>query len=415
MPKPPKKSGFSWKSALFTLHLWLGLASGLLFSLVCTTGFLIALHPVLEARLNPQRVQHQGEPLLAEQTVAQGIAALNSTPRWLRIPAHPEEAWVVRGKDGNLALDPWNGQLLEPNAPFWQESYQTLMRLHRWLLLDSKVGRRITGVAAIIYLFVLSSGAALWLTRCYRNLARGLTFRRKVGWKRWAYDAHLVLGIYATLPLMLMAGTGLYWSYREPYRTVVYRVLDGTPAPAAKKKEPARGEERPKLTALPYQAILQRVHRELPYPGEVRIHFPQQGDDIVEVDKIRLAGPLQMPTRDILKLDVETAEVRGTKLFSELTRAEKFTSQILNLHTGALLGDLTLVLYLLATAVGASLPITGTVMWWNRQQGQRKSREILARRAREKAAAPPPVEPAYLAGDGPAPAGEAVVTVETRG
>ncbi len=384
---PQKKPRFSWKSALFTIHLWLGLASGLLFSLVCATGFLIALHPVLEVRFNREVLLSQGDAKSAEvradEVLEQGLKSLKSAPRSLLIPAEPERAWVLRGQDHRLYLDPATGQALGELPPFWEESYRTLVRLHRWLLLDSKVGRPITGAATIIYLVILTSGAGLWLTKCYRNLGRGLSFRKNVGWKRAAYDAHLVFGAYALLPLFLMSATGLYWSYREPYKAVVYALLDGAKAPESTPKK-KKGEEPPKHTSLPYQKILDRVNAELPYPGEIRFGFPQVGSKTIEVEKIRVAGVFLLPTRDELVLDLETTEVVSHKPFESLSRARKLLSQIYNLHTGAIWGDLTLVLYLLATAVGTSLPITGTIMWWNRQRGQRKAREIMARRAKEK-------------------------------
>ena len=383
-----KKAKSSWQSVLFTLHLWLGLGSGLLFSIVCATGFLIALHPILEVRFNQEVLLVQQDPksvLPSDEVIAQGLKELKSSPRSVLIPSEPERAWILRGQEHRVYLDPTSGKALGELPTFWEDSYRTLVRLHRWLLLDSEVGRPITGAATLIYLVILASGAGLWLNKCYRNLGRGLSFRRNVGWKRWTYDAHLVLGIYALLPLFLMSATGLYWSYREPYKAVVYAVLDGAPAPkVAKKEKKKKGEAPPKQTDLPYQKILDTVNAELPYPGEIRFGFPNLDSSTIEVEKIRVAGPFQFPTRDELVLDVKTGAVVSKKPFDSMSRAEKLLSQIYNLHTGAFLGDLTLVLYLLATVVGTSLPITGTIMWWNRQRGLRKAKEIMAKRAKEK-------------------------------
>jgi hypothetical protein len=182
----------------------------------------------------------------------------------------------------------------------------------------------------------------------------------------------------------------LYWSYREPYKAVVYRLLDNAPAPpVAPKKKSASGEEPSKNTALPYQRILDTVNTEYPYPGEVRLLFPHQGDRSLEVEKIRVAGLLQLPTKDVLVLDVASGEVVRRKPFASLSWAEKFLSQVYSLHTGALLGNVSLGLFLLATLVGTSLPISGTLMWWNRQKSLRKSKAILARRSREKLSVPP--------------------------
>lgn len=378
-----KVTAFSWRRVFFTLHLWLGLASGLLFTLVCATGFFLALHPQLEARARSAAFSHpQAQALAPERIVAQALP--HGVPDRIEIPAQAGAPWKLRVEKGHLYVNPQTGQVLEPLGG---GSYNWVKKLHRWLLLDSKVGRPITGAAALIYLVMMASGLYLWLEKCYRKPMRGLSFQRGVGWKRTVYDAHLVLGIYALLPLTLMAATGLWWSYREPVKAALYWSLDGTPPPVAKEEKKSKEEEEvPPRTNLPYAELIAIGGQEFAYRGTLRIVPPAQEATEISLVKIREAGFWQLPIRDEVKVDLTTLKVVSRKPFAKKSRAEQFTSLIYDIHTGAAWGDVTLVLFLLATLVGTTLPISGTVMWWNRMRGQQRAKEIMARRrASEKA------------------------------
>lgn len=369
------------KKAMFTLHLWLGMASGLLFTLVCCTGFFLGLQPRLEAYANRPlkgKANVQAPSLAPDQLLASAQNAATSPLDRLEIPDDESDAWRVRSKTGSLYIDPHSGDVY---PPLWGDSYNTIKKLHRWLLLDSKVGRPITGAAALVYLAILLSGACLWLSKCYKKPGRGLSFKRGTHWRRTLYDAHLVFGMYALIPLFIMASTGLWWSYREPYKAVVYNLLDGAgPPQQSPKKEKSDEEATPTRLALPYPAILAQMESELPYSGTIRLQFPRLGAATLTVSKTRAPGFWCLPIKDELVFDANSGQLIDKKLFAGRSRAEKFTSLIFDIHAGNAWGGLTLILWLLATIAGATLPITGTFTWWNRMKSQRKSREILAKR-----------------------------------
>lgn len=378
-----KESAFSLRRVLFTLHLWMGLGSGLLFSLVCATGFYLAIHPQLESRARSHTPASAQEVQLSAEEIVAKVTPI-AVPGRIEIPARKGELWKLRGEKGSLYVNPSTGEVLEP---LWGDSYNWVKKLHRFLLLDHKIGRPITGAATLMYIFLMFSGVYLWWKKSARNPMRGLTFKRGAGWKRTFYDAHLALGMYAMIPLTLMAVTGLWWSYREPTKAVIYWTLDGAvpEAPQKKKKEEKKEEEIPPRTDLPYASLLETVEREFPYEGIVRLNLPDHDATDITILKTREPGFWRMPTRDEVTIDLASGRVLKRKLFADKTRAEQFTSLIYDIHTGYAWGDLTLVLYLVACVVGTSLPITGTVMWFNRMQGQRRSREIMARRQRNEA------------------------------
>jgi uncharacterized iron-regulated membrane protein len=379
MPKAaPTATALSWRRILFTVHLWLGLGSGILFCLVCCSGFFLALHPQVEARIRARALVASPEALMPTDRLMTLAIKAGSFDR-IDIPASATSPWKLRGPEGNLYINPQSGAVL---GSLWGDAYNTVEKLHRFLLLESKTGKAITGAAAIIYLVMMGSGLVMWLDRFRRQPRRGLLFKSGSSWKRRFYDAHLVLGVYALLPLTLMAATGLYWSYREPYRAALYRVLDGVSPPAAKPEQ--KGKKPPVRTDLPYAALLAKVAEQQAGPASIRLQMPRQGQTTVTISTIRPPGFWRLPVKNEYLLDIDTAQVVERKLFADKSRAEKAMSLLFDIHSGAAWGDISLVLWLLATAMGASLPISGTVMWWNRMKGQRAARDILARRRSEQ-------------------------------
>ena len=351
----------------------MGLASGALFCLVCCTGFFLGLHPHLETYLRSSSVV-QPTKYSTEQLL--GVALKHPSVDRIEIPSQSGSPWKLRTATGYSYLDPSTGEILKP---LLGNSYNIVKKLHRWLLLESSTGRTITGIATLIYLMLMLSGFYLWCVKCYRNLARGLTFRRQSGWKRTLYDAHLVLGVYALLPLFIMASTGLYWSYREPYKAALYQLLDGDapPLPVAKSKPQTKALPR---TDLPYSQLLQVAQQELSAEGTLRLQLPTVGENKVTFSRIRTPGFWRFPIRDEVILDGGSGTVVTHKPFHQRSRAEKATMMMYDIHTGHAWGELTLVIWLIATLCGATLPISGTLMWWNRLKSQRKAQKILAKR-----------------------------------
>ena len=380
-------SRFSLRQFFFVTHLWLGLASGIIVTILCLTGFLLALHPPIEQWINRDLMVREdiGDPIPADQLVEKTLKGSEVRYTAIEVPALENGAWKFREGRDNTFVDPYTGENLGLSRPFVKDLYRTVFRLHRWLLLDDEIGRPITGAATVIFLIVTISGLVLWFDKCRKNYMKGLVLRRGVGWKRFNYDAHLVMGIYTLIPVIIMAASGLFWSYNDTFKAVSFRILDGTAAPAPKPREPKKEKkEDPELfTDLPYQAIVETVNKELPYSGPFTLRFPEKGKSEIVITKTPVARFWQVPARDELELDL-SGQVVKRKLYSEKTRAEKFLSVIKPIHVGTVWGNFTLVIYLVASFLATTLPLTGTIMWWNRIRAQRRSQKLLKeRKARE--------------------------------
>ena len=275
-----------------------------------------------------------------------------------------------------MLVDPSTGDLLAEPRPFLEGSYMWAFRLHRWLLMERSVGRSITGAATLVFVGILLSGLVLWFQKTARKRKRGLLFKRGVSWKRFNYDSHLVLGLYAALPLLVMALSGLFWSYRTAFVATTYMILDGTsPEQKQKEKAPTAKSDAGPNYSLPYERVQEWMSQRFPDPGTLTVYFPREGEATFRVVKRREAWIQNLPAVDEVFFRTESGEVEAEELFANRTRAQKVLALIKAIHIGEIYGPFSLVLYIVCAAIGAILPISGIIMWWNRW-GKRAFRRV---------------------------------------
>ena len=97
--------------------------------------------------------------------------------------------------------------------------FQTTRELHRWLMDapaakgQKSVGKAVVGVTTLLLVVILVSGLVIWIPRTRKALKHRLKVSCNKGWRRFWYDSHVALGFYAALFLLVMALTGLTWSF----------------------------------------------------------------------------------------------------------------------------------------------------------------------------------------------------------
>lgn len=114
-----------------------------------------------------------------------------------------------------------------PHTPGSERSefFTTIMQLHRWLM-DvppqkgaMTTGKMIVGITTIAMLIITISGIVLWWIKASHGLKRSLRIITGKGMQPLIYSFHSVAGIYAAIILLLLAATGLTWSF-SAYREV---------------------------------------------------------------------------------------------------------------------------------------------------------------------------------------------------
>ena len=163
---------------LAKLHLWLSLPAGILISIICLSGAVLVFEQEITQAVRPELYQRQPQP------AGEGAPQVGKKQK-------------------------------RPSLPF----FQTMRKVHRWLLDpparkgEKSVGKVVVGVSTLAMVVILVSGLVMWWPRTRRALRHRLTVAADKGRRRFWYDMHVSVGFYATLLLLLMALTGLTWSF----------------------------------------------------------------------------------------------------------------------------------------------------------------------------------------------------------
>lgn len=166
------------------IHLWLSIPLGILISVICLTGAILVFEKEITEIMYPE----------IQVTQVEGQQVRKQRPEFLR---------QVRA-------------------------------LHRWLLDapakkgESSVGKTVVGITTVVMIVILISGIVIWVPRNNRTLKNRLQISCTKGWRRFWYDSHVALGFYSTLFLLIMALTGLTWSF-SGYRTFMYDLFSNLP------------------------------------------------------------------------------------------------------------------------------------------------------------------------------------------
>ena len=377
----------TFRTLLFWAHLVCGVVAGVVILLMSVTGVALTYEKQMlewaDQRAHPWVPPSAGarplppETLLAAVVAARpGVAPAGVTRR--ADPAAP----VTVTLDGNRALlvHPYTGAVLGEPAPGLRAFFRATTNWHRWLALDGAsraTGRLVTGVANVLFLFIVLSGIYLWVPRLWTRLqfAHVLWFRRGLPGKARDFNWHNVIGIWSALPLAVVVAGAVPISF--PWASnLVYRAVGDTP-PSAPARPPAQGsgaadrarggDRRP--AAPPSFAGLDAAWQ----AAEARV-------PAWRTISTRLAGPADAPftltidegyggqpqKRGTLSVDRATGAVRAWETFDALSPGRRARSWLRFAHTGEYYGLAGQTIAGLVSAGGAVLVYTGLALAWRR-------------------------------------------------
>lgn len=382
----------SFKNIASVLHLWLGLASGIVVIVVSITGCIYVFEE--EIRNVTQKEYRFVKPESREKITAAN-AILTLTQQFpgkeieqLRIFSQPDRTMIARlvdpekihykktGKQKKndleddeenvkartiVSLNPYSGQIL---GPWNMESdfLHTVEEMHKTLLMG-EVGKWIIKVNIVVFLTMLLSGLVLWFPRKKNQVKNAFKMKFDAKWQRINYDFHNVMGFYFLIPLFLVTLTGIWWAVK-PSQKLVYSVLgEGKKAqpkkvlsiiPAAgliKKFSPAEAFE----TASPRNAGWNEAH----------INFAKKANDPI---RINLRYPYQIVRKqNIFEFDQYSGKLLKSEYYKDYTAADKVKHANRPLHTGQAFGLFGKIIMFLASLFSATLPVTGFLIWYQKK------------------------------------------------
>ncbi|WP_177195277.1 PepSY-associated TM helix domain-containing protein [Parapedobacter indicus] len=379
-------NGIKW------IHRWTGLVTGIIVSIVCFTGSLWVFRqecqPLLEPyqRITPEAGSYLPPELLRERALAEmtthepddtsfTLQSLTYRRRFETAVAvfHREQTDAIR----TLHFNPYTGKLARyiEGHGLNSEVFMVIIRGHRWLWLPPAIGSPIVGGATLVFILICITGLIWWYPKKWnrRTAKKSFTVAWRSGFKRLNLDLHNVFGFYAAVLLIILAITGVVYSFqwfRQGYygllsggKQFAYPTAQGTPTPID-------GTNSHDAANRIYHNILAHYDSRV---DRVMLLYPQKDADWFRVS-INL-NEQKWHTSRLLYFDPVTAnEVSGAWEPPARVRTvgEQLFEKNLDIHVGSIGGLPTKILASLVSLVGASLPITGFIIWYNRKYGKKK-------------------------------------------
>jgi uncharacterized iron-regulated membrane protein len=362
---------------ILVLHRWVALITGAFVMLIALSGCLIsvegpidrAFHPALY-RVPPAagRTALPPDSLVAVVTrtlAAGGAGQADSTGTTvITVLVFPEAedrpAVLVDDRGRDIFVNPYSGAVLGTRTP--QEGRASFVRRVRDMherLMAGKAGNLVVGAITLAMLVVVLFGVVLWW--------RDKLWRVRMGasWKRIVFDLHHLLGIAASLVLVIILASALMMHYAVLGRLVGR--LDGGPPPAPTPQSVAPAG----TPTISIAAALTTADKTLPGARVMNIGFPPDSSAPIQV-ALRFPEDHTPAGRSRLALDRYT----GAVLMVSNARTAPLGTRINNLrrslHTGDVFGTPTDVLWFLAALILAGQALSGFLMWWN-GRGARKA------------------------------------------
>ena len=376
------------KKTLISIHLWIGLLSGVVVIVLGLTGCILVFVDEIRPLVYTDRMEVpsvSGNHLSLQDMMgkAQGIWGKDKPVSALEIRNDPKQTWQFRSyqEDTNsgywywnekkfyesLFMNPYTGQLvLHEQSEF--EFFRVILYLHWSLLLKTELGQPIVGVVTLLYVLSLLTGLYLWWPK--NKKARRVRFwfrwKKNTGVKRKNYDLHNILGFYAFSVGLIIAFTGMVWAFPMLDRGL-QKLLDGTEESTATVVPVNPIPGRSKSTGLDF--IFADMKKKYPAAKAYHFYFPNDSSSIVTV----LARYEPTLKTIVMRYNTLSGQLLQTSTFEDKSTGEKFRTMNYDIHTGSILGLPGKILAFFGSLISASLPLTGFMIWYNKKWGKRKT------------------------------------------
>lgn len=374
------------RRALFQVHLWAGIAIGLLTTIVGISGSAIVYKHDLERRLTPALYRTTSTPRLSADALM--ARAENLHPGWTLEYVATEEAspsalpdpWILYlappgsksfEKDVLVYLDPGTGKVLGETRRSTVLHPASLIdwtaELH-YRLLAGETGLVVNGIGAALLFVLCVSGLILWWPG-RKHWRSHLKVHWRARWPRLNWDLHNVIGLWTTLPLAVEALTGVLFCFYLPTATLLVTLLGGN-------AQHLRELFSAPLSAAPHtrQALVEPMVRTAlrAYPGSSLYGITPPADASGSV-LIRLAPPHAADRGDFILMAFD--QYSGQLLRQMDSRQMGFAARVLlfmgPLHFGSFAGNVSRMAWVLLGLTPGLLFFTGFLMWWRRVPARR--------------------------------------------
>lgn len=267
-------------------------------------------------------------------------------------------------------INPYTAEILELYN-YRETFFYSMFSLHRWLLgSDSSIGKTITGISTLIFLFILITGIILWWPRNKAILIRRLKIKGNASLKRLNHDLHIVLGFYSAIFLFIFAFTALAWSFKW-FNDGIYKVTGSSQKPA----EPIHSIFQQDKERINYDVAFVAISDIVSDAQYYTLRAPSDSTGTFTATVLPLNA--HESSADNYYIDQYSGQVIGSLKFQDKNLGQRVRSTFKPVHTGSIYGFPSKIIAFLVCLFGVSFPITGTIMWLNRLKKNKRRGAVL--------------------------------------
>lgn len=380
----------TFKKITGKIHLWLGLASGLIIVFLGITGCILAFEQEIKSVTQPYLyVKESNQPVLPPSKLQQiAVAVLPD-----KIPH--SVSYMDKGKSAQVAfyneapeyyyvvyINQYTGEVLKvknEDADF----FRVVLMGHYYLWLPPGIGQPILATATLIFLIMLISGIVLWWPRNKAARKQRFSVKWNAKFKRKNYDLHNVLGFYMSWIAIFIAVTGLVWGFQWFAKSLYWTTSGGRQLvefyePVSEKPmQPVVSAGAPAI-----DKVWQKMVASYPTAEVIEVHIP--GSDSAAIEAVANPDASTYWKADYIYFDqYSLKEINVTHpygRYGDAGAADKIMRMNYDVHTGAVLGITGKIMAFFASLIAASLPVTGFLIWRGRHKKKKVVKPVIIKK-----------------------------------
>lgn len=371
------------KKLIGKLHLYLGLLSGLIVVIISLTDCILAFEQEIRDITEPYRFSAARPrpylpPSVLKQAAEKALPGKKANGVLYHEPGRSAEVGFYQADPEFyfvVFLDPYTGAVKK----VWDEDadfFHFILHGHYYLWLPEKIGQPVVASATLVFFLMLVSGLILWWPKNRSAAKQRFSVKWSAAWRRRNYDLHNVPGFYILAIGMVFAITGLVWGFTW-FSQGLYTLTGGKGSDVYQIPPSDTTRIATSSVFAPDQAWV-RLRKQYPLTQAMNISFPTtKGESIFSYVNFREGTYYKV---DYVYFDQHTLKeipIDGpyTGKYADAAFAKKLRRMNYDLHVGAIWGLPGKILMFCASLICASLPVTGTLIWWGRRKKAPKGRK----------------------------------------
>ncbi|TWR29597.1 PepSY domain-containing protein [Mucilaginibacter pallidiroseus] len=367
------------------LHLWVGLVTGIIVVIVSITGCIQVFDEELFDLVHKDLVEVKrtgpARPVSELLRIAQNAVGESQPINSFKIGGK-EDSYVFSNFKVNdkkhltlsyfsqfkykndVYINQYTGQVLGVIDSRY-EFFNVVEQLHRQLLLIKPVGSVVVGGCILLFLLMMITGFLLWLPKNYRQFKQNITVKWSARYKRVNYDLHNSLGFYVLPIAIIIAITGLTWSFKW-WEKGLYQAFGSSKKVELTRKAPiiSTADTTGNNIDRIFDSMQANVFNNYRVIG---FNLPDKKENVIMTYVY-----LKNRTDGWRNMSYYYYDARTGKLFDKMEHAKKplglkWRNSNKDIHTGRIYGLPTQLLAFFASFICASLPITGFLIWWGKR------------------------------------------------